>query len=108
MGQISRSNRAERFIAEFAKEYGARSDFRPGQKLTVKEVKLDSRAGAGEEVCEYLIVEDERGELHEVEVPGIFFDPENHAPDDIVDQLVRALGLSAKEARRRITKADLL
>jgi hypothetical protein len=107
MGQISRINRSGRFIAEFEKDYVVRSAFRPGQKLVVKEVMLSNRECAGEEVCEYLVLEDDKGELHQVEVPGICFDPESCWQDDIVDQLVNDLGLTYQEARERMARAEL-
>jgi hypothetical protein len=107
VGQISRINRAGRFIAEFEKDYLARSTFRPGQKLTVKQVMLSNREYAGEEVCKYLILEDEHGELHEVEVPGIFFDPESFSRADTEEQLVSDLEISPEEASQRLAKAEL-
>ncbi len=106
MGQICRINRAQRFVTEFGNDYVARSHFRPGQKLTVKEVRLTMREST-EEVVECLILEDETGETQEVEIPGVCFDPESWSSDETMDQVAADLDLTEDDARQRIAKADL-
>lgn len=106
MGQISRMNRARRFIDEFDKDYRARSSFHPGQKLTVKDVSLAMRENT-EEVIQCLVLEDDKGETHEVEIPDTWFDPDAWSPEETTDQIVVDLGLTEEEARRRVQKANL-
>jgi hypothetical protein len=108
MGQISRMNRAYRFQVEFEKDFVARSQFKIGQVLTVKNVGLGSRGGSGEEVIEWVQVQEESGVEHTLETDrGILFDPEYSDREDTVDLLKQELKIDAEEARQRLKKADL-
>ena len=49
-----------------------------------------------EEVVECLILEDETGETHEVEIPGVCFDPESWSSDETMDQVAADLDLPKK------------
>ncbi len=108
MGQIARMNRAYRFQVEFEKDFVARSQFKVGQVLTVKDVGIGSRDGSGEEVVEWVRVQDEAGVEHILETDrGLLFDPECSDQEDAVDLLKRELKIDIEEARERLKKADL-
>ena len=108
MGQIARMNRAYRFQVEFEKDFVARSQFKVGQVLTVKDVGIGSRDGSGEEVIEWVRVQDEAGVEHILETDrGVLFDPEYSDQEDAADLLRRELDVGTKEARQRLKKADL-
>jgi len=108
MGQIARMNRAYRFQVEFEKDFVARSQFKVGQVLTVKDVGIGSRDASGEEVVEWVRVQDEAGVEHILETNrGLLFDPEYSDQENAVDLLKRELKIDTEEARERLKKADL-
>jgi hypothetical protein len=108
MGQIARMNRAFRFQVEFERDFVARSQFKVGQVLTVKDVGIGSRDGSGEEVIEWVRVQDEDGVEHTLETDrGVLFDPEYGDREDTVDLQKQELKIDAEEARKRLKKADL-
>lgn len=108
MGQISRMNRAYRFQVEFEKDFVAGSRFKVGQVLTVKEVGVGSRDGSGEEVVEWVRVQDENGVEHTLETDRrVLFDPEYSDREETVDLLKRELRIDVEEAQQRLKKADL-
>lgn len=108
MGHISRQNRAYRFMQQFEDLFVASSPFKPGQKLTVKSVGLGSREASGEEVVEFVTVEDESGNSYTFETNrSVLFDPEYAERDDVVEILMRELGITESEALAALRRAEL-
>ena len=108
MGQISRQNRAYRFMEQFENLFVARSRFKSGQKLTVKSVGLGSREASGEEIVKFVTVEDEAGNSHTFETDrAMLFDPEYSERGDVVEILTRELGISEAEALAGLKQANL-
>lgn len=108
MGQISRQNRAYRFMKQFEDLFVASSRFKAGQKLTVKSVGLGSREASGEEVVEFVTVQDEAGNSYTFETGrSVLFDPEYVERDDVAEILMRELGISEAEALAGLKQANL-
>lgn len=109
MGQMTRLDRASRFIEEFEHDILPTLALRPGVNLRVESVRLGFRECSDEEVVAYakLVGSGGRPEV-EVELDdGVFFDPEYIGLDDVAEDLARRLNLDEGEVRHRLTSADL-
>ncbi len=109
MGDISRSNRADRFIKEFSKDLEAKSEFKVGQKLEVVEVYVGPKENSGYEVVEQMLVRDVKTQKSwTMETDRwMLFDPECWTEDDVVSRLREDLGIGKKQAIARLKKARL-
>lgn len=104
MGQISRMNRAERFVTEFGPDLAAAvAETEPGEMLTVRKVFAASR-GATHEVVLHYAMSDIDGEEVVLEDGCVLFDPEEQVD---VERLAGMLGRPEAEIAERVTRADL-
>ena len=108
MGQISRMNRAGRFITEFSADF-CKGVGEPGEAITIEEIFLTSLEGHGEEVvlC-YRLKGANCGAPFTLICPDFLFDPEYDNGEDLVERVAANLNISEEEARERLKKANLL
>jgi hypothetical protein len=107
VGQITRMNRAKRFIKEFGKDILAQNTLKVGTKLTVRKVAL-GRWERDASVVTYYVLEDEDGTQYEFNDGGVLFDPEYGDLEDTAHGLAGLLGISEKQAEQRLRRADLV
>lgn len=107
MGQISRMRRASAFQVEFNNDYIAGYPIKTGDKLTVKHVNLGPLEGSEEKIMVWLAVEDEKGQTHELTDGCCLFDPEDGYKQDTVEQLTNDLGITKRQAERRLKQQEL-
>jgi hypothetical protein len=107
MGQITRTNRAERFIEEFEKDYVGKFEVKANDKLKVKRVFLACIDGDYEFVRVVVVLTIPGGKELVLLSEDILFDPEDDGKDDSIERLTANLGITKKEAAARLKKADL-
>jgi len=103
MGSIVRSNRCERFIAEFSDDIIKHVDLPAG---VIHKVWLDSH-DVFEMVFLYVELKFSSGEYIFMD-PNILFDPEGPDEDDLIESVKPYCHDDEDEARQRLEKADLL
>jgi predicted metal-dependent hydrolase len=103
MGSISRGNRCERFIAEFADDVVKHFDLPQG---VIHKAWLDSH-DVFEMVFLYIELKFPSGEYIFMD-PNVIFDPECPDDDDLIESVKQYCHDDADKARQRLEKADLL
>lgn len=107
MGQMSRMNRASRFIDNFADILTPRLGLTSGQTLVVKDVGISTRDGGGEEVIGCVIVQLPDGSVCALEFPGVLYDPEYSTRADVIEDLAAQFDLPREQVEQRMQDAEL-
>lgn len=110
MGQISRMNRADRFIKAFGDMAASlmADSLSVGQQPTVTGVELSTEEGHGEEVRVVIRLQDEKGNQHAL-LGDELFDPEYTDMDHAqIEFWADQFGLPYEEVQQRLKQANLV